>query len=68
MGISRESRDKKPFGCGPHGELQNILQGGRWWLPPSSGRGVFCEFELPVACLSTKSAPTMHKPFCVGFL
>jgi len=34
-----ESRDKKPFGCGCRGEAQNILYGGRWWLPPSIGRG-----------------------------
>ncbi len=34
-----ESQDKKPFGCGPHGEAQSILYGGRWWLPLSLGRG-----------------------------
>jgi hypothetical protein len=28
-----------PFGCSFSGELQRILYGGRWWLPPSSGRG-----------------------------
>jgi hypothetical protein len=33
-----ESRDKKPFGCGPHGVAQSILYGGRWWLPLSPGR------------------------------
>jgi hypothetical protein len=41
-----ESRDKKPFGCGCHGEAQNILYGGRWWLPPSSGCGESCEFRV----------------------
>jgi hypothetical protein len=55
-----ESWDKMPFGCGPHGEAQNILWGGRWWLPPSLGHGESCESELPVARPSTKSAPTMH--------
>jgi hypothetical protein len=35
-------------------------KGRRWWLPPSSGRGESCEFELSVACPSTKSAPIMH--------
>jgi hypothetical protein len=55
-----ESWDKKPFGCGPREELQNILQGGRWWLPPSPGRGESCVSELPVVRLSTKSVPTMH--------
>jgi hypothetical protein len=41
-----ESRDKKPFGCGPHGELQSILYGGRWWLLPSLGRGESCESKV----------------------
>ncbi len=35
-------------------------KGGRWWFPPSPGRGESCEFELPVARPSTKNAPTMH--------
>jgi hypothetical protein len=43
-----ESWDKKPFGCGCHREVQRILYGGRWWLPPSSGRGESCESK--VAC------------------
>jgi len=30
---------KRPFGCGPCGEVQRILYGGRWWLPPNPGRG-----------------------------
>jgi hypothetical protein len=34
-----ESRDKKPFGCGCREEAHSILYGGRWWLPPSPGRG-----------------------------
>jgi hypothetical protein len=34
-----ESREKVPFGCNPHGELQKILYRGTWWLPPSPGRG-----------------------------
>jgi hypothetical protein len=38
-----ESRDKKPFGCRCRGEMQRILYGGRWWLPPSPGRGESCE-------------------------
>jgi len=25
------------FECGPRGEVQSILQGGRWCLPPKSG-------------------------------
>jgi hypothetical protein len=35
----QESREKEPFGCKCGGELQRILYGGRWWLPPSPGRG-----------------------------
>jgi hypothetical protein len=34
-----ESREKMPFGCGSRGVTQRILYGGRWWLPPSPGRG-----------------------------
>jgi hypothetical protein len=34
-----ESQDKKPFECGCRGEAQSILYGGKWWLPPSPGRG-----------------------------
>jgi hypothetical protein len=39
---------KEPFGCKCGGELQKILYGGRWWLPPSSGRGESSESK--VAC------------------
>ncbi len=55
-----ESREKEPFGCSLDGELQNILYGGRWWLPPSSGRGESYVSVLPVARPSTKGAPTLH--------
>jgi len=34
-----ESREKEPFGCNFRNERQKILCGGRWWLPPSLGRG-----------------------------
>ncbi len=43
-----ESREKEPFGCKCGGELQRILYGGRWWLPPSPGRGE--SNESKVAC------------------
>jgi hypothetical protein len=52
-----EPLDKKPFGCGPYGELQSILCGGRWWLPLSPGRGESCESRVACGCPSTKSAP-----------
>jgi hypothetical protein len=41
-----ESQEKEPFGCSLGGDLQRILQGGRWWLPPSPGRGESSESEL----------------------
>jgi hypothetical protein len=34
-----ESWKKVPFGCECDGETQRILYEGRWWLPPSPGRG-----------------------------
>jgi hypothetical protein len=43
-----ESQDKKPFGCRCRGKAHIILYGGRWWLPPSLGRGESCESK--VAC------------------
>jgi len=49
-----ESWEKKPFGCRCGGESQRILYGGRWWLPPSPGRGESSESKLPVACPNTK--------------
>jgi len=51
---------KKSFGCGPRGEVQSILWGGRWWLPPNSSRGESCVSVLPVARPNTKGASTMH--------
>jgi hypothetical protein len=50
-----ESQDKKPFGCRCSEQMQRILYGGRWWLPPSPGRGESSESMLPVACPNTKS-------------
>jgi len=41
-----ESWDKKPFRCGCRGEAQSILYGGRWWLPPSPGRGESSDFRV----------------------
>ncbi len=41
-----ESRDKKPFGCGPHGVMQSTLYGGRWWLPLSPGRDELSESRI----------------------
>jgi hypothetical protein len=41
-----ESREKEPFGCKCGGELQRILYGGRWWLPPNSGHGESSESKV----------------------
>jgi hypothetical protein len=49
-----ESREKVLFGCSLRAELQRILYGGRWWLPPSPGRGESSESKLPVACPNTQ--------------
>jgi len=43
-----ESREKEPFGCKCDEKLQIILYEGRWWLPPSPGRGESSESK--VAC------------------
>jgi len=42
-----ESQEKEPFECSLHRELQRILYGGRWWLPPSPGRGESSESKCP---------------------
>jgi hypothetical protein len=49
-----ESWEKVPFGCSLGGELQRILYGGRWWLPPSPSCGESNESKLPMACPNTK--------------
>jgi hypothetical protein len=41
-----ESREKEPFGCKCGGELQRILYGGRWWLPPSPGHSESSESKV----------------------
>jgi hypothetical protein len=49
-----ESRDKKPLGHGRGGVTQRILYGGRWWFPPSPGRGESSESKVARACPNTK--------------
>jgi hypothetical protein len=41
-----ESREKVRFRCGSRGVTQRILYGGRWWLPPSPGRGESSESKV----------------------
>jgi hypothetical protein len=52
-----ESQEKKPFGCSLGGELRNILYGGRWWLPPSLGRGESCVSKCPWLVPTPKVVP-----------
>jgi hypothetical protein len=49
-----ESRDKKPFKCSLYGVTQSILYEGRWWLPPSPGRGESSEFKCLWLVLTPK--------------
>jgi len=41
-----ESWEKVSFECGSRGVTQRILYGGRWWLPPSPGRGESSESKV----------------------
>jgi hypothetical protein len=52
-----ESREKEPFGCSLGGELQRILYGRRWWLPPSPGRGESCVSKCPWLVPTPKGVP-----------
>jgi len=52
-----ESQEKKPFGCSLGGVSQRILYGGRWWLPPSPGRGVSRGPKCPWLIPTPKGVP-----------
>jgi hypothetical protein len=52
-----ESREKEPFGCSFGGKLQSILYGGRWWRPPSPGRGESCVSKYPWLVPTPKGVP-----------
>jgi len=52
-----ESREKEPFECSLHRELQRILYGGRWWLPPSPGHGESSESKCPWLVPTPKGVP-----------
>jgi hypothetical protein len=63
-----ESREKVPFGCSLHGELQRILYGGRWWLPLSPGHGESSESKCPWLVPTLKGVPECELTlFVVGF-
>jgi hypothetical protein len=51
-----ESRDKKPFACGPHGELHSILYGEGGGFPQIRVVVSLVSPESPMACPSTKGA------------
>jgi len=44
----QESQQNVPFGCSLRDQPQKILYGGRWWLPPSPGRGESCVSKCPL--------------------
>jgi len=47
-GLHFENPNKNvPFGCSLCDQPQRILYGGRWWLPPSPGRGESCVSKCP---------------------
>jgi hypothetical protein len=52
-----ESREKEPFGCSLRGVTQRILCGGRWWLPPSLGRGESCVSKCSWLVPTPKGVP-----------
>jgi len=60
-GLPRESTGKNSHLDVASAEWRRVYyKGGRWWLPPSSGRGESCVFVLPVTCPCTKCALTLH--------
>jgi hypothetical protein len=64
----RESWEFVPFGCSLHGELQRILYGGRWWLPPSPGRGESCVSKCLWLVPTPKGVPNAKLTSCGWFL
>jgi hypothetical protein len=69
-----ESREKEPFGCSPRNMAQRILYWGRWWLPPSPGRGVShgpkCSWLVPtpkgvLECELTTWVVCFHADSCL---
>jgi len=58
-----ESWEKEPFECNLHQELQRILYGGRWWLPPSLGRGESSESKCPWLVPTPKGVPKCELTF-----
>ncbi len=57
---TRESHERKAIWMWAPWRGPEYTIRGRWWLPPSPGRGEFCVSVLPVARPNTKGAPTLH--------
>ncbi len=58
-----ESREEEPFGYSLRGVTQRILCGGRWWLPPSPGRGESCVSKCPWLVPTPKGVPECEPTF-----
>jgi hypothetical protein len=56
----RESRDKKPFGCGPAERCKVNYMGEGDGFPQARAVVSFVSPKSPVARPSTKNAPTMY--------
>jgi hypothetical protein len=52
--------NKMAFGCWPCDQALRILKWGRWWLPPSLGCDVSCEFVFVNGSSVHKKFPTTH--------
>jgi len=52
-----ESWEKRPFGCSLGRELQRIVYGGRWWLPPSPNCGESNSPKCPWLVPTPKGVP-----------
>jgi hypothetical protein len=63
----RESQEFVAFGCSLHYELQRILYGGRWWFPPSPGRGESCVSKCPWLVPTPKGVPNAKLTSCGWF-
>ncbi len=63
-----ESQQNVPFGCSLRRELQRIQYGGRWWLPPSPGRGESCVSKCPWLVPTPKGVPNAKLTSCGWFL
>jgi len=52
-----ESQENVPLGCSSCRELQRIIYGGRWWLPPSPGCGESNVSKCPWLVPTPKGVP-----------